>query len=278
MQVKELFLLGAPKCGTSALYYYLNSLTEFSGCVPKESNQWLQESHPLKKDLKLEGPIKSIYLEASPNNFYHPSKELLSKQSDDDVRFVLILRDPVERLISSFNYTKHNLGRIKGNFHIDDYVEKILNDDYGWIKYKVQGKVSQFVLRRDLSYGKYVQHLDVWNDAFSKNNLLIVSQKELINNPETVLNRILKHCSLDNAVTLSDSIKNKTRSYKFPLLHRALYSLNKRFPSPRVLREFYLKYFESNTLDQISTKNRIKLKKYYEESVVDLGEKYKFYL
>lgn len=278
MKVKELFLIGAPKCGTSALYHYLNSLDVFEGCTPKESNQWLEESHPLRKEYTLNPEVKNIYLEASPNNFYHPCEELLSKQYRDDVRFVLVLRDPVERLTSSFNYTKHNLGRIKSNFHLNDYVERILHDDYRWLETKVRGEVSQFVLRRDLDYGKYVKYLDAWNIAYEKNNLLILSQKELISSPQLVIDRILRHCSINKEIAVFPRIMNKTSSYKSQFLHRILYKLNNRFTSPPLLKKLYAKYFGSDSLDRITTDNKLKLHRYYKDSVSELRLKYNYQL
>jgi hypothetical protein len=110
----NLIVIGAQKCGTSALHYYLRQHPEIAMSKPKELNffidtrnwdrgvGWYEEHWP--EETTVRG-------EASPNYTAHPHFGGVPEKMHSvvpDARLVFLVRDPISRMVSQYvhNYTK----------------------------------------------------------------------------------------------------------------------------------------------------------------------------
>ena len=123
----NLFIAGAPRCGTSSLHAWLQAIPGihmsrikepnfFSRVVIADDNQLVkpirdeQEYLQLFKDV---GGAKFIG-EASPNYLEDPGAPALIARKAPDARIIVSLRDPVERLHSTYLMLRNNLPGMGG--------------------------------------------------------------------------------------------------------------------------------------------------------------------
>ena len=116
----NLIVIGAQKCGTSGLHYYLGLHPEISISNPKELNFFIAERNwPRGLDwyraqFDATAPVR---VEASPNYTAYPQHKGVPERMAEvvpDARLIYIVRDPIERIAAHWvhNYSK---GRHQGD-------------------------------------------------------------------------------------------------------------------------------------------------------------------
>lgn len=114
MNLPDVIIIGAQKCGTSSLHYYLDCHPDIRMSVQKELNffseeaQWSRGVDWYKKQFT--GDAK-IFGEASPGYTMYPVRQGVPARMHQlipDARLIYLVRDPVERMVS------HYLDRVKG--------------------------------------------------------------------------------------------------------------------------------------------------------------------
>lgn len=110
----NLIIIGAQKCGTSALHYYLSFHPEVAMSRPKELNFFIKERNWPEGREWYEShfdPGATITGEASPNYTAHPHFRGVPRRMHSlvpDAKLIYMVRDPVDRIVSQYihNYTK----------------------------------------------------------------------------------------------------------------------------------------------------------------------------
>ena len=118
----NLFIAGAPRCGTSSLHAWLQSIPGIYMSRIKEPNyfsrQVIADDNPLVKPIRDEREYLRLFDgadaavirgEASPNYLEDPGAPGLIARAVPDARVVVSLRDPVERLHSTYLMLRNNL-------------------------------------------------------------------------------------------------------------------------------------------------------------------------
>ena len=117
----NLFIAGAPRCGTSSLDAYLRDIPGIFMSRIKEPNYFarkvIPDDHPMLKPIRDEKQYLQLFAgagtarfrgEASPTYLEDPEAPHLINRVAPDARFVVSLRDPVERLHSHYLMMKNN--------------------------------------------------------------------------------------------------------------------------------------------------------------------------
>jgi hypothetical protein len=127
------FILGAARCGTTSLHYYLAEHPDVSMSSIKEPNYFLFRQTPagpvpcIADDRRLIAksvaetdryerlfPVKAAAVgEASPLYLYTKETPALIRAAVPDARLIAIVREPVERAWSHFVYVNDDLGRCR---------------------------------------------------------------------------------------------------------------------------------------------------------------------
>jgi hypothetical protein len=115
----NLIVIGAQKCGTSGLHYYLGLHPEISTSSPKELNFFIAERNwPRGVDWYRAqfDSSAAVRVEASPNYTAYPQHKGVPERTAEvvpDARLLYIVRDPIERIAAHWvhNYSK---GRHEG--------------------------------------------------------------------------------------------------------------------------------------------------------------------
>src|SRR5687767_12965591 len=110
----NLVVIGAQKCGTSGLHYYLGLHPEISTSEPKELNFFIAERNwPRGLDWyrsRFDGAAK-VRVDASPNYSAYPQHTGVPERMADVIpsaRLLYMVRDPIDRIAAHWvhNYSK----------------------------------------------------------------------------------------------------------------------------------------------------------------------------
>jgi hypothetical protein len=258
----DFLIIGAQKAGTVALSNYLKQHPGIIGADKEigffSTNKFYKGINWYKNQLPIRINKNKIIFEKTPEYIYYPeSPKRMKKILKNDVKFILILRNPIERAFSGWNhykkyyyswdnYTKENLiNRLNQNLGSEKgkYMLKFLNDpeyknfhdsikdEIKFIKAGVFTYEPSFVRR-----GLYFEQIENYLKYFDKNQLLIIESSELKNNKQKVLNEVTDFLGVSSFDFSNIDLKD---------IHKSKYkgkSIDEN--SRKVLRDFYKPYNE----------------------------------
>ena len=129
-------IIGAPKCGTSSLFRWITAHPQISRPENgKELFFFMDPGHPLIKEPNVHTASADAYdslfpgisstcrLESTTHYLYQDTARELLAQMEGQPLIVVVLRDPVQCVWSSFQYTRNNLARMDPSLSFFQYVE-----------------------------------------------------------------------------------------------------------------------------------------------------------
>lgn len=229
-KLPEAIVVGARKSGTRALLKFLEINPQVSSAhnevhfFDKPQNyklglEWYREQMP-------ESNYDSLTIEKSPAYFVTKGVPERMKQMNPDVKLILVLRDPVERLISDFSQLIAN--RISqsredlNNGSAQSSVDKLVNISENDIWNRAKQKFRDYVLRRDggiddrrtaIRTGMYSVHLERWLFYFNMSQIHIVDGETLIRNPYKELHKVELFLSLVPKIRPEDFVYNPQKGF-----------------------------------------------------------------
>ena len=254
-------IIGASKCGTTALYYYLKqhpeisfpSLKEpkyFSSINEKFPHNGVGDSSVDKYAIKTLDQYKDLFSkienkrvgEASPDTIYfHANTAPLIKENLGDVPIIIILRDPVKRAFSAFTALKRD-SREKQNFRNGLLAEsERLNNNWDFIwGYK--------------RCGFYHDQVKTFMNHFS--NVKIVLQEELKNETAAVLKEIYSFLAVDIDFKTDVSIRHNESGIPNNVISKFL--LSRKNIISTTIREIMKILIPRNFLEKVASKSLYK--------------------
>ncbi|MFO7589424.1 MAG: sulfotransferase domain-containing protein [Acidimicrobiia bacterium] len=234
-------IAGVNKAGTTSLFVSLSSHPDVAAAAVKETRYFL----PARWGQDLESvdaydacfvdasPTARVRLEATPSYFYGGDAVIDAMRSvcGDDLRIVVVLREPVARFWSFFTFQKARL-RIPEDLGVDEYLahaDTLTDDDF-----RVAENERWFAFRG----GCYADWLPVWHAAFGE-RLKIAFFEDLMAEPDRVLRDAADFFGIDPDAFPSTSLasENRTTGYRRVGLQRVALAFNDRFE--RFLRRHY---------------------------------------
>ena len=179
MPLIDFIILGAEKSGTSFLVARLRKIPEIH--MPKGEVRYFRDpffgpAELLARDVGDPGDARLVGIK-HPSYLAYPHVPDRIKAHNPDVRMIVVLRDPVERIVSSyFHYLKR--GQIPLEFP-ETGLKRVLEDPGTSPKYADIG-----------DFGFYHRHLLRFLQYFALDQLLIVEYERLVREPgqfQTVL-------------------------------------------------------------------------------------------
>lgn len=273
------FLIGGTeKAGTTAIFNFFYNHPEVNPSVKKETDFFRKTEGVNKKAYLREFSPRGdgVFFEASPG--YLAASELVLKNIsahlyNDDVKFVFVLRDPVDRLLSSFNFHKSR-GYIDTNIKFGDYFDAAIR--YKEAGLRVDG-VSEWSLE-SVFHGLYAKHIERYFQSFS-GNVRIIDYDFFKKNPAMVVEMLCDFSGIEKSYFSEFEFfsANKTFRPKYQKLHSLLININK------LLAPFFYKYpkLKNNLLaiykkinqgasDRVDEKDILRVRKFYLPSVLEL--------
>jgi hypothetical protein len=221
-QLPDLVIAGAPKCGTSSFFFWLAAHPAICGSRKKETHFLRDRVNRHNKDLNVHdhgleaygrafpdcGP-ENLRTEATPGYLYDevPVRELSKASPTPTVIF--ILRDPVERLHSSyrFNRFRRKKERVRG-LSFADFADPS--------KPVFPGGVHPY------DQSRYSRSLQRWKEAFPPSAIKIYLFERMKQDPKGFMKRVSKDLGIDPAFydSYSFETRNPSRSIQNKWLHR----------------------------------------------------------
>lgn len=230
-------IAGVNKAGTTSLFVSLQAHPEVATSSVKETRYFLPARYgqPLEPLSVYESYFaaagdRPVRLEATPSYFYggRPLVARIVGVLGTDVRTIVVLREPVSRLVSFFTFQKTRL-RIPEEMTLTEYLA--LADRLSDADFADPDNERYFGFRG----GCYADHLPAWLDGFGP-RLRVLFFDDLVSRPEIVLQEVATWLGIDpDAFPAPDlSSENRTTGFRFRAFQRAALFANDRLE--RLLR------------------------------------------
>ena len=133
---------------------------------------------------------RAITSDCDPNNLYCPVATQRIKSFADDPRFIVSLRNPIDRA-----YSDYNMGFTRDRTERRSF-EECIEDE-------VAGRYESFH-KRYLYQSIYEPHLRRWIDAFGRDRFLIINAEQYFSSPAKVVSDMFRFLGLaDISVSMS---------------------------------------------------------------------------
>ena len=177
----NLIVIGAQKCGTSVLHYYLSLHPEVSMSRPKELNFFIEERNWPRGARLVQGrtstPTRDVRGEASPNYTAFPQHQGVPERMASvvpDAKLIYMVRDPLERIAAHW---VHN-----------------------YAKRREKGTLAETLVHPNTSYvtrSKYAMQLERFLEHYPKEQILVFQQSELRHKRMETLRQIFEFIGVD---------------------------------------------------------------------------------
>jgi len=219
MTKPNLFIVGAPKCGTTFLYHYLKKHSDIYFPEFKEPhffgsdlirrngayNLSLDEYYNLfKTDKKIIGEASTFYIFSK-----NAAKEIYD--FNPKAKIIIMLRDFVDLV-----YSLHSQFVFSGDEVVEDFNKalNLENDRLNGINIPDQTTVVNklFYTKNILSLP---ENINSFINYFEKENIKFIFLDDIQNNPEKVYSETLSFLNIDSNINISDfKVLNKNKNYK----------------------------------------------------------------
>lgn len=239
-RLPQAIIIGSRKGGTRALLKFL----QLNPNVRAATNEVHYFDRPHNYELGIdwyrmqmpESEVNEITMEKSPAYFVTQGVPERIKSMNSSIKLILILRDPVTRLISDYSQLIANKMKV---IETDTYEDEELTD-YGssyeyrglnandtsnsskftWQKAAVE--FPKFILRPDggvddrrraIRIGMYSVHLERWLSVFHMSQFHFVNGENLIKDPQSELNKIELFLGLRPLIRREDFTFNEKKGF-----------------------------------------------------------------
>ena len=211
------FIPGAAKSGTTSLHELLDTHPDISMSKEKEPVYWnnklfnefenLEISRYLnlfEQEVKIKGESTTSYMyydnfiKNVKDNFHQPPK------------FIFILRNPIDRYISHYNWLK-GLGKEKRR------IDKIIEEER-YLDFKEYNDYP----KEYYQFGLYYKWISRFIENFGKENIKIVTLEKLISERLNILNSCYEFLGVSKMDSVNFIKSNKTNKVIFPSMYHFL--------------------------------------------------------
>lgn len=208
-------IIGSQKAGTTSMHYYLNQNSYIESPVIKETHffnmhydrkmHYYRSIFPLKK--------KNIQtFESTPDYLDHPLAPELCYKHLPDVKIIVLLREPVSRAFSHFNFIKRRREE-ENKLTFEEALEReeervqkafdIMPKD----RYHSGRIFSDYAYKRK---GEYAKHLKNWLKFYPKHHFYFINFKDFIINPANILEGVCNFLDIPYEHITTVRHQNKT--------------------------------------------------------------------
>ncbi len=264
---KQIFIVGAPKCGTSDLFYRLAQHPQVVGSEPKETYALLEESHPLHQSKTVNGieeltaascqllehsdlrdlrALPMVFVEGTTHHLYSSNARTAIHAYGESCKAIAVLRQPSDRILSSFLYTKHNLARLSKPISFEEYVDLLLTGRTNKILTAVGHRVSGPILADELRLSTYALHVSKWIQKLGSGNFRVLISEDYFRSPNCVVQGLWGWLGLnEDAATISVyGHRNTTKRVGALRLQKLATAVNRNCPRwllPQSIKSAYFK-------------------------------------
>jgi hypothetical protein len=223
---------GVQKAGTTSLFRYLAAHPSVCASSIKEIDFFLKHTETIDEAATQEYKSffarcqsnHSIRLEASPQ--YLMYSDVVAQRIFEilpDIKIIFILREPVSAL---FSYIKFKPGISQEQLSVESFVAVARNGNQ--FNNDLDEEIDKKRVLARLQAGSYVNDIENFLSYFSKDQIGIFFYDQLLKNTNALMLEICDFINIDKSFyeNYQFLIENKTRSYKWPNVHRFVTRIN----------------------------------------------------
>ena len=272
MQIKpNVFLIGVQKSATTSLYNWIAQHPDVCGPTSTKDTPFFIDDKLYNKGFSFLESIYSKYYEnqkviinGSAHTVYFEKALKRLSNYNPEAKIILVLRNPVERAISAYNFAvKRNLDDKDLLSSIDEEHLRLKSDDV-----QILSETTY------IDHGRYFKQISMLRNYFKEENTLILFYKDVKHNPEQVIKETYSFLNLDPQFNPELKALNKTGTVRFKLIKNLVYNNNpvKKFLLKNVfdvIIPYDLKYRIKISILRLITKKDTKATKEQPKNVID---------
>ncbi len=217
-------IIGAGRSGTTTLYQYLENHKDVCFSDIKEVHYFsVEDLYERGKDYyhSFWNHCKDEKIKVAADTYLLIDKKAPQriKEYNPEMKIIIILRNPVERAWSSYQYALNN-GYVSEN---KSFIGSV-NEE----KYHIEN--SDIAKQNNLCHlwqSKYFEHISYWSEFFPRENILILKTGDLKEQPEKLLSKLADFLNITNFNIKDTEIKaNKAAKAKSKMLQQFLLNRN----------------------------------------------------
>ena len=275
---------GVGKAGTTSLFWYLSQHPDVCASDVKEIRYFT----PLSEGDGTLGPLEEYAahfdrcraerhrLEASPQ-YFHGGAPVASAMDATlpDVRVIVLLRDPIDRLWSTFRFMRSRLADVPADMTFEAYV-----DACRAVRDRREAYSAHNRLYWTMQGGFYDEYLDPWIETFGERFRLIFFERMTADPAATVRDlSVWLGIDPDAADTITYSVENRTVPVRSAALQRLALAVNserllggrRRLKDP--LRKVYYALNRRSEPDRMAPVTRRSLEQLFEPGNLALAQR-----
>lgn len=203
-------IIGAQKCGTTSLHYYLRQHPLFSGSSPKELHFFDEKINFGRNydwyESQFLGPKNRFYFESTPAYLYRPGVAEKIHSFSEDIKLIALLRDPVKRAYSAYNHYRSSFQggerslarrRKKQRPSSDQIYELFFKNRTSFPTFREAVEIELAASENEPFYdpallrrGLYLEQIEHYWKVFGEDRLLLLGFRDLIETPHVCLNKV----------------------------------------------------------------------------------------
>jgi hypothetical protein len=215
-------LIGVQKAGTSSLYNWIVQHPEVYGPEEMKDFHFFSNDKFYNQGIEYLAPYynkvsdEKMIMKGAVNYIFFPFVVKRLYDYNPNLKFILILRNPIERAISSYNYF-YKLGVENLSFE-----EAIKREQIG--KLKTVKEKSDFAY---IEHGFYHKQILEYLKYFKDKQLKILIYEEVMKDKQTAIQDIYSFLDVDNSFIPSFDYLNKTGKAKYRKINQFFFGKNK---------------------------------------------------
>jgi len=216
------FIIGVQKAGTTTLddwlaqhpqIYCYESLKDVLLFVRFKSMDEI-EQRMQKEPVPYKG--QPVVLQSAVNYIFYPQYIERLSQMSPSAKLIVILRNPVDRAVSSYGYFTKMLRETR------DMKEALMYEPKPTIEFSKDNSDFTYI-----EHGFYAKQIKSCQEYFPKEQLLVLDYDDLANNPSALLQKTFSFLGIDPAFQPDLAPKNVTGSVKNQYLQESLINRGK---------------------------------------------------
>lgn len=254
MKKPDFFIVGAPRCGTTAMYYYLKQHTDIF--MPK-----VKEPKFFGSDLTLDPNRRTLdwYLslfvdakdekrigEASTTYLYSKRAASELREFNDQSRIIIMIRNPIDMLYSVYYYrlSHDGLENIK-NFEDAIYAN---SEKAMMFRSEMEKKIGR-TLPNYLDYPRFYDQIRRYFEVFDKDKIHIIVYDDFKEATKNIYQKVLDFLDVDNSLLPNFEVINANKKVRSRIIQTVGRRIG-RFPYKETLLKYPFIVRFKNTINQ----------------------------